>query len=415
MDNGNFPNIFKDGIPLNKTEYIALVKKGVEDGTITNVDLNWKVDVGTNNKDYMVPAYDLQINPASKTSGVTKIPRYNKDGSRAMMMDNAAIESEASMVYDAIKKGLNKRLTGQLDANVNSGDFNSARYGIDGSFTDVVSNPTYNYAINPLARNADNEQEMANMINQIKTLQANNSTFGMGVGTLGKDSELEQKNDLALKVYNLWIEDLNTWINNPKRSNTDAIAPIGTLAYMPVYDKAKVGDKTHAGYELKFSPEWLASKVKGPKDSQYGSLTTEDIKKIDLEGQFIINQDITIDISDVEISSADIPGWQVMNQDGITVALDITLSEELKEEGLARELVNRIQNIRKDYDFEVTDKIEVDVEKNDKIDSSISNNLSYICGETLANSLNIVDVLKNDKISVDLVDDISVNISIKKI
>ena len=149
--------------------------------------------------------------------------------------------------------------------------------------------------------------------------------------------------------------------------------------------------------------------------SRINQFTTEDIKKIDLEGEFIINQDITIDISDVEISSADIPGWQVMNQDGITVALDVTLSEELKEEGLARELVNRIQNIRKDYDFEVTDKIEVNVEKNDKIDSSISNNLSYICGETLANSLNIVDVLKNDKISVDLVDDISVNISIKKI
>ncbi|MBT4218139.1 MAG: class I tRNA ligase family protein, partial [Flavobacteriales bacterium] len=149
--------------------------------------------------------------------------------------------------------------------------------------------------------------------------------------------------------------------------------------------------------------------------SRINQFTTEDIKKIDLEGQFIINQDITIDISDVEISSADIPGWQVMNQDGITVALNVTLSEELKEEGLARELVNRIQNIRKDYDFEVTDKIEVDVEKNDKMDSSISNNLSYICGETLANSLNIVDVLKNDKISVDLIDDISVNISIKKI
>ena len=149
--------------------------------------------------------------------------------------------------------------------------------------------------------------------------------------------------------------------------------------------------------------------------SRINKFTTEDIKKIDLEGKFIINQDITIDISDVEISSADIPGWQVMNQDGITVALDVTLSEELKEEGLARELVNRIQNIRKDYDFEVTDKIEVDVEKNDRIDSSISNNLSYICGETLANSLNIVDVLENDKISVDLVDDILVNISIKKI
>ena len=149
--------------------------------------------------------------------------------------------------------------------------------------------------------------------------------------------------------------------------------------------------------------------------AKVNQFTSEDIKKIDSEGQFSINQDITIDISDVEISSADIPGWKVMSQDGITVALDVTLSEKLKEEGLARELVNRIQNIRKDYNFEVTDKIEVDVEKNDKIDSSISNNLSYICGETLANSLNIVDVVNNNKISVDLVDGISVNISIKKI
>jgi len=149
--------------------------------------------------------------------------------------------------------------------------------------------------------------------------------------------------------------------------------------------------------------------------AKLNQFTSEDIKKIDSEGQFIINQDVTIDISDVEISSADIPGCKVMSQDGMTVALDVTLSKKLKEEGLARELVNRIQNIRKDYNFEVTDKIEVDVEKNDNIDSSISNNLSYICGETLANSLNMVDVLNNDKITVDLVDGIAVNISIKKI
>jgi len=279
MDNGNFPNIFKDGIPLNKEEYIAMVKKGVEEGTITNVDLNWKVDTGTNAKDYKIQAIEEVITEY----GVDKVYLTNPDGSKKMVLDEKAIQDEAGMVYDALKKGLNKRLTGQMDANVKSGDFNSARYGIDGSFTDVVSNPTYNYAINPLARNADNEQEMANMINQIKSLQANNTTFGLGVGTLGKDSELEQKNDLALKVYNLWIEDLNTWINNPKRSNTDAIAPVGTLAYMPVYDKAKVGDKTHAGYELKFSSEWLASKVKGTAgdvNKQFGALTTADISKL---------------------------------------------------------------------------------------------------------------------------------------
>lgn len=120
-------------------------------------------------------------------------------------------------------------------------------------------------------------------------------------------------------------------------------------------------------------------------------------------------------MSDVEISSADIPGWQVMSQDGITVALDVTLSESLKEEGLARELVNRIQNIRKDKGFEVTDKIEISVEKNESIENAITNNLSYICGETLADTLDVVDDLKNEKTNIDLVDGISAVIEIKKI
>jgi|TARA_B110000977_G_scaffold70422_1_gene95623 hypothetical protein len=276
MDNGNFPNIFKDGIPLNKEEYINMVKEGIKDGTITNVNLDWKVDTGTNNKDYMIQATETVMNEYTGTTIYLK----NPDGSKKMVLDDKAVDDEAGMVYDALKKGLNKRLTGQQDSNVNSGDFNSARYGINGSFTDVVSNPTYNYSINPLVNNPDNEQEMANMINQVKSLQSNNTPYGLGVGRLNKDSELLSKNALASKVYNLWLEDLNTWINNPKRSNTDAIAPIGVLAYMPVYDKANVGDKTHAGYELKFSSEWLASKVKGPKGAEYGALTKDDLKKL---------------------------------------------------------------------------------------------------------------------------------------
>tara|TARA_R110002072_G_scaffold151163_2_gene300329 strand:- start:20127 stop:23399 length:3273 start_codon:yes stop_codon:yes gene_type:complete len=276
MDNGNFPNIFKDGIPLNKEEYINMVKEGIKDGKITNVNLDWKVDTGTNNKDYMIQATETEYTE----NYATTVYLRNPDGSPKMILDEKAVNDEAGMVYDALKKGLNKRLTGQQDSNVNSGDFNSARYGINGSFTDVVSNPTYNYSINPLVNNPDNEQEMANMINQVKSLQATNTPYGLGVGRLNKDSELLSKNALASKVYNLWLEDLNTWINNPKRSNTDAIAPIGVLAYMPVYDKANVGDKTHAGYELKFSQEWLASKVKGPKDAEYGALTKEDLKKL---------------------------------------------------------------------------------------------------------------------------------------
>ena len=143
--------------------------------------------------------------------------------------------------------------------------------------------------------------------------------------------------------------------------------------------------------------------------------TSSDIKKIETEGEYKINSDITIDLSDVEISSADIPGWQVITQDGLTVALDVTLSESLKEEGLARELINRIQNIRKEKGFEVTDKIEITVEKNESLENAITNNLSYICGETLANSLNVVDVIKNEKINIDLIGNISALVEIKKI
>ena len=140
--------------------------------------------------------------------------------------------------------------------------------------------------------------------------------------------------------------------------------------------------------------------------------TSSDIKKIETEGEYKINSDITIDLSDVEISSADIPGWQVITQDGLTVALDVTLSESLKEEGLARELINRIQNIRKEKGFEVTDKIEITVEKNESLENAITNNLSYICGETLANSLNVVDVIKNEKINIDLIGNISALVEI---
>ena len=149
--------------------------------------------------------------------------------------------------------------------------------------------------------------------------------------------------------------------------------------------------------------------------STVNQFTSSDIKKIEKEGKYNINSDITIDLSDVEISSADIPGWKVITQDGLTVALDVTLSESLKEEGLAREFINRIQNIRKEKGFEVTDKIVITVEKNESLENAITNNLSYICGETLANSLNVVDVIKNEKINIDLIDNLSTYVEIKKI
>ena len=149
--------------------------------------------------------------------------------------------------------------------------------------------------------------------------------------------------------------------------------------------------------------------------NQISQFSSDDIKEIETSGAFIINQEITIRLSDVEIISDDIPGWEVVSQDGITVALDIDISNALREEGLSREFVNRIQNIRKEKNFSVTDKIEILVEKNADVENAIANNLSYICSETLSNSLIFVDNLGNKKNSIDLIDGMIVNIEIKRI
>ncbi len=142
--------------------------------------------------------------------------------------------------------------------------------------------------------------------------------------------------------------------------------------------------------------------------------TSSDIKTIEQNNTFSINENICIDLTDVEISSADIPGCIVSSNNGVTVALDITLSQELKEEGLAREFINRIQNLRKDKGFEVTDKINVLVEKNEALSSAIQNNFIYICDETLADQLEFIDELNNAEDKIELVDGISTKVSVKK-
>ena len=96
------------------------------------------------------------------------------------------------------------------------------------------------------------------------------------------------------------------------------------------------------------------------------------------------------------------------------MALDINITQELKEEGLAREFINRLQNLRKDNSFNVTDKICVQILKNDKLTSAINNNLTYICDEILANKLEFVNSTKNIFTKIKLVDSITAEISIEK-
>ncbi len=132
--------------------------------------------------------------------------------------------------------------------------------------------------------------------------------------------------------------------------------------------------------------------------SEIQKFTQEDIIKIEKEGEisFEINEKmITLERSDVEISSKDIEGWLVANADNITVALDITITDDLRKEGNARELVNRIQNARKDSGFEVTDKIKLTILNFEDLQNSVTANKQYIMSETLTEELVFVDVLKN--------------------
>jgi len=128
------------------------------------------------------------------------------------------------------------------------------------------------------------------------------------------------------------------------------------------------------------------------------NFTQEDISKIEKEHQISIcinEKNITLELEDVEISSKDIEGWLVANEGSLTVALDVTITEELRKEGVARELVNRIQNARKDLGLEVTDKIKLTILDDQNLQAAVSENKEYIMSETLTLKLVFIDELRN--------------------
>ena len=145
---------------------------------------------------------------------------------------------------------------------------------------------------------------------------------------------------------------------------------------------------------------------------------SEIIAAIEQKGRFetLIDQEpVGLLSEDVEIIPVDLPGWKVANDGAVTVALDVTVSAKLKEEGLAREFVNRIQNLRKDRGFEVTDKITLRVLNHDEIKNSLLNNKDYICAEILATSFEIVETMhSSEAITVEVDDSISTLVTIHK-
>jgi len=134
---------------------------------------------------------------------------------------------------------------------------------------------------------------------------------------------------------------------------------------------------------------------------EIANLNTEQIASLEKEGKIDI-QGYEITLDDVEISTKDIPGWTVTSDGKTTVALDLTLTEELKSEGIAREFINRIQNLRKEKDFELTDRIKISIEENSPFIEDVKKNEEYISSEVLSNKIEIVSSLSNfNEIEID--------------
>lgn len=138
----------------------------------------------------------------------------------------------------------------------------------------------------------------------------------------------------------------------------------------------------------------LGSKMKAVS-AALAKFTQEDIASFERDGKFELNVDgdiIPLAINEVELTSEDIPGWTVASKGPLTIALDITITPELQQEGAAREFVNRIQKIRKDNGFELTDKINVQIDTNDALKSALMAHKHYICAEILADELEFLSI-----------------------
>lgn len=147
------------------------------------------------------------------------------------------------------------------------------------------------------------------------------------------------------------------------------------------------------------------------------AFSQEDIAKIETDGRYVLDingEKIEISLSDVEIITQDIPGWVVANEDDLTVALDTTITDVLRKEGISRELVNRIQNLRKEQGFDVTDNIIVEIEKCDLLCEAAKSFHDYIVGETLTKELKFSEHVDNPLQTIDVVDGKELAIKISK-
>lgn len=250
------------------------------------------------------------------------------------------------------------------------------------------------------------------------------------------DKELEERMEMAQSISSM-ILSLRRKANFKVRQPLQKIMmPIISDNFVEQIEKVEQIIKTETNIkEIKFlsdSSDILVKSIKanfkvlGPKygklmkqvAAKIAGMSQKEIAEFERTNKFsfvVENQEVNLDLDDVEIISEDIPGWLVANEGKITVALDINLTQELIEEGIAREFVNRIQNLRKESGFNVVDKINIYILSNPNLNSAITKFDEYICSQTLANSIKIVDKMEQkDNISVE-VNNFETQLSITKV
>lgn len=247
------------------------------------------------------------------------------------------------------------------------------------------------------------------------------------------DKELEERMDIAQKISSMILglrRKVSIKVRQPLarimvpvteksfRKKFEAVKDL-ILAEVNVKDVEYIDD-TSSVLVKKIKPDF---KTLGPRygkmmkdiSKAVAEMTSQDIADFESKGSRLIvidGNEIILTIKDVEIISEDIPGWQVANDGKLTVALDITVTDELRYEGIAREFVNRIQNIRKESGFDVTDKITVLIEDNDMIREAVKRHASYIGSQTLATKVDVVAVLPDDDSREVEINDMQVRIAV---
>jgi len=244
----------------------------------------------------------------------------------------------------------------------------------------------------------------------------------MGIAQRISSMVLGLRRKVSLKVRQPLNKIMVPVLNENTVKQVDAVKDI-ILAEVNIKDIEYLDD-TSGVLVKKIKPNF---KVLGPKHGKImkqiaGEVTKmqqEDIATLERENAFTINaadQKVVLTMEDVEILSEDIPGWLVANDGALTIALDITITEELKNEGIAREFINRIQNIRKESGFEVTDKINIQIVKHEAITSAIKIHSDYIGAQTLALNIELVDNLEqNNATHVELDETVNTFIRVEKV